>query len=162
MKTPNAVAAIIPPRTDHPIVCRATAPAPVANTRGDTPKMKANDVIKIGRSRNRTASIVAARISIPRSTRSFANSTIRIEFLAARPISVIRPICAYTLSVRDLFKVSANMAPNAASGTPSRIVKGTVQYKQRYYLLSVPHGSNQKTHTRNLLATPAGLFPVML
>lgn len=119
MKIPIAVAASIPPSTDHPIVWRATAPAPVANTKGDTPKMKAKDVINIGRSLNRTASMVAATISIPRSTRSLANSTIRIEFLAARPIRVISPICAYTLSDRLLLNVSASIAPKAAGELPA-------------------------------------------
>ncbi len=87
-------AAIIPPNTVNPIVLRATAPAPVANTNGITPKINAMDVIKMGRNLSLTASTVDCINSSPLSTLTLAYSTIRIAFLAARPISVIKPICA--------------------------------------------------------------------
>lgn len=92
MNIPRKVAHIIPPRTVQPIVLRATAPAPEEKIRGDTPKMKAIEVIIIGRKRSLTASIVDSIISLPESTLLFANSTIKIEFLADRPISVTNPI----------------------------------------------------------------------
>ena len=108
-------AAIIPPITVTPIVLRATAPAPVANTNGNTPRIKASDVMSMGRKRIDTASIVDCKRSSPLSTRTLAYSTIKIAFLAARPIKVIRPIWAYTLSVRLGIKVSVRIAPKCAN-----------------------------------------------
>lgn len=58
----NDEAAIIPPITVTPMVLRATAPAPVASTRGNTPKMNARDVMIMGRKRKLTASIVDWRL----------------------------------------------------------------------------------------------------
>jgi hypothetical protein len=92
-KMPNSVTPSIPLNTAVPSERRISAPAPVAITSGTTPRMKANDVIKIGRSRSRTASSVAWWRGAPSSRFAFANSTIRIAFLHARPTSTIRPIC---------------------------------------------------------------------
>ena len=50
----------MPAKTAVPSVWRSSAPAPVAQTSGTTPRMNANDVIRIGRSRNRAASAAAA------------------------------------------------------------------------------------------------------
>jgi hypothetical protein len=55
----------IPPTTAVPTECRPNRPAPVAKTRGSIPKMKANDVIRIGRNRNSAASIAALVIDRP-------------------------------------------------------------------------------------------------
>ena len=46
----------MPENTVMPIDLRALAPAPLATTSGATPRMKANDVIRIGRNRARAAS----------------------------------------------------------------------------------------------------------
>ncbi len=56
----------------------------------------------IGRKRRLTASnwLDLYQAPRPQSTRTLANSTIRMAFLAASPIRVISPICAYTLLVR--------------------------------------------------------------
>ena len=43
----------MPPATAVPTELRAPAPAPVANASGSTPRMNANDVIRIGRRRMR-------------------------------------------------------------------------------------------------------------
>ena len=43
-----------------PIACRISAPAPLENTSGSTPRMKANEVMRIGRSRMRQASSAAS------------------------------------------------------------------------------------------------------
>ena len=59
--------------------------------------MKASDVIRIGRSRSRLASIAACDGARPANSSSRANSTIRIAFFAARPTSTIRPICVKML-----------------------------------------------------------------
>src|SRR6185312_8061460 len=93
IKTANRVEASIPPNTAVPRARRAPELAPVAMTSGSTPRMNANDVIRIGRSRRLAASMTASRMERPCSTRSRANSTIRIAFFAERPISVTMPIC---------------------------------------------------------------------
>ena len=49
----------MPENTATPIAWRISAPAPVEMTSGSTPMMKASDVIRIGRSRSRLASIAA-------------------------------------------------------------------------------------------------------
>jgi hypothetical protein len=54
------VAAIIPPITPVPIECRLAEPAPVEIASGTTPRMKASDVMIIGRNRNRAASMAAS------------------------------------------------------------------------------------------------------
>ena len=94
---PNSVTPNMPLNTAVPSVRRISAPAPTATTSGTTPRMKANDVIMIGRSRSCTASSVARRGSAPSSRRDFANSTIRIAFLQARPTSTMKPICVKML-----------------------------------------------------------------
>jgi hypothetical protein len=59
--------------------------------------MNAKAVIRIGRKRSLAADIADSISPLPESSSIFANSTIRIAFFAARPISMIRPICANTL-----------------------------------------------------------------
>ena len=56
------------------------------------PITNASDVIRIGRRRSREASTAASKALLP-SSRSFrANSTIRMAFFDAKPISTTRPI----------------------------------------------------------------------
>ena len=70
----------IPNNTAVPNDWRISAPAPVATARGATPKMKENEVIRIGRSRVRAACTAASPgITLPSSFWR-ANSTIRIAF----------------------------------------------------------------------------------
>ena len=85
------VEATIPPATAVPTEFRAAAPAPVASASGKTPRMNANDVIRIGLSRMRADSTAASTIDSPFPRSCSANSTIRIEFLAASPISRTSP-----------------------------------------------------------------------
>ena len=82
----------MPPITPVPMAWRALAPAPEETNSGNTPRMKASEVIRIGRRRRRAASTVASRRLRPACCSATANSTIRIAFFAARPITVIRPI----------------------------------------------------------------------
>jgi hypothetical protein len=96
MKIASKVAASIPVTTTVPRMRREAAPDPVANHSGAVPRMNANDVIRIGRSRSRAPSSAASTSGFPSSSRAFANSTIRIAFFAARPISMMTPICEYT------------------------------------------------------------------
>ena len=73
---------------------QAPAPGPVAIAKGKQPRMKAKEVIKIGRRRRRAASTAAVTTSIPFSSIFIlAYSTIKIAFFAARPIKVIIPTC---------------------------------------------------------------------
>ena len=91
--TARQVEASMPENTVMPIDLRALAPAPVAITSGTTPRMKANDVIRIGRKRARAASIADSSTGLPsRLCSSSPTSTIRIAFLADSAISRIRPI----------------------------------------------------------------------
>ena len=86
----------MPAKTAVPSDCRISEPAPVATTSGATPKMNANDVIRIGRSRVRAAVTAASPGVAPASSVWRANSTIRIAFFAASPTSTTKPICAST------------------------------------------------------------------
>ena len=84
----------MPPNTVVPIDWRLAAPAPVAIISGTTPRMKAKAVIRIGpqpQPRGFHRRLDDAR-GLPRAG-ALANSTIRIAFFAARPISMTKPIC---------------------------------------------------------------------
>ena len=95
MKMAMNEAASMPPITVLPITWREIAPAPEAMASGTQPRMKANEVIRIGRRRRRAPSSVASiSDSLPFSASILANSTIRMAFFAASPISMTRPICA--------------------------------------------------------------------
>ena len=85
------VANSMPANTPVPIECRLAAPAPLASISGSTPRMNANDVMRIGRSRSRAASTAASCSGMPCPRSSFANSTIRIAFFAASPTTAIMP-----------------------------------------------------------------------
>ena len=87
------LAAIIPPITVVPMIWRATEPAPVAVHNGTQPRTNANDVIKIGRRRSLAPASAASARGFPFSYSSLANSTIKIAFLAAKPMSITSPIC---------------------------------------------------------------------
>ena len=50
----------MPQKTVVPMATRISAPAPLAIISGRTPKANANEVIKIGRSLNRLASMTAS------------------------------------------------------------------------------------------------------
>ena len=92
MKIAMEVAANIPTITTVPRIRREVAPAPEAIHNGADPKMKANEVIRMGRKRKRAPSSAASIKSRPFSNSALANSTIKIAFFAARPISTISPI----------------------------------------------------------------------
>ena len=58
---PKKVTPSMPLKTATPRARRISAPAPWASTSGMTPKMKASEVIKIGRKRSRLAVKAASR-----------------------------------------------------------------------------------------------------
>src|SRR5438034_3311531 len=62
--TARQVEASMPLNTAMPIDLRELAPAPVASTSGSTPRIKANEVIRIGRKRARAASVAASMIRL--------------------------------------------------------------------------------------------------
>ena len=55
------------------------------------PRMKASDVMMIGRRRSFTAASVASIVLLPLASSSIANSTMRIAFFAASPMIVTSP-----------------------------------------------------------------------
>ena len=59
MKIASSVAAFMPPKTAVPNDRQDAPPAPVAISNGVTPRMNANEVIRIGRKRSRAASNAA-------------------------------------------------------------------------------------------------------
>ena len=94
MKTPSAVTRLMPAMTAVPRIRREAAPAPAAVQSGTHPRMKAKEVMRMGRSRSLAPSSAAATRSFPScSCCILANSTIRMAFFAARPMSITRPIC---------------------------------------------------------------------
>ena len=125
-KIDRKVEASMPPATAVPTEFRAPAPAPVAYASGSTPRMNANDVMRIGRSLMRAASTAASTMERPCPRSCSANSTIRIEFFAASPINMTRPTWQNTSFEKPRIHCAVN-APNTASGTPSRMMKGSTQ-----------------------------------
>ena len=78
--------------TPVPMERRLPDEAPAAMASGRQPRMKAKEVMTIGRSRSREASTAASRIESPCLRFRIANSMMRMAFLAASAISVSRPI----------------------------------------------------------------------
>ena len=90
----NKVAASMPPMTAVPMVWREMAPDPVAVQSGTQPRMKAKAVMRIGRKRTRAPASAASKRFLPPSYSALQNSTMRMAFLAARPMSMMSAICA--------------------------------------------------------------------
>ncbi len=109
-----------------PISRRAWPPAPSAFHSGNSPKMNANDVMRIGRSRRRAPFSAASTSDSPFSSSALANSTMRIAFFAERPISMRRPIWAYTSLSRRRIQRPTN-APATAIGVLSSTLHGSDQ-----------------------------------
>ena len=86
--------------------------------------MKAMLVIRMGRRRSLAASTAAAAGDMPSSTFTLANSTIRMAFFAARPISTMRPICVNTLLSLPTSQTPVS-ADNSVSGTIRITAKGS-------------------------------------
>src|SRR5580704_5939322 len=91
-RTARQVEASMPENTVMPMDLRALAPAPVASTSGSTLRMKAKEVIRIGRKRACAPAIAASKALTPCAWRSRATSTIRMAFLADSAISSMMPI----------------------------------------------------------------------
>ena len=72
-------------RSGSPLPHRSRTPAA---TSGSTPRMNDSAVIITARKRSRAALTATSAAGVPASRRTFANSTIRIAFLLASPISI--------------------------------------------------------------------------
>src|SRR5580704_1675998 len=92
--------------------------------------MNAIEVIRIGRSRSSAASIAASAMDRPCFRSCSANSTIRMAFLAASPISNSRPICTYT-SFEYPRNETSSSAPRTAIGTESKMTNGNAKLSYR-------------------------------
>ena len=120
------VAMVMPPTTGIPMAIRPLAPSPMTKQSGRMPRMVERAVIRIGRKRWAEASTMASDLLRPLSLRWLANSTIRIPFLATRPISMISAISL------KMFMVTPNThmkkrAPNNASGTVNMMMSGSLK-----------------------------------
>src|SRR5690606_24361284 len=71
----STVAVSMPPIAPVPMAWELPAPAPLVMARGTTPRVKASEVMMIGRRRMRQASTAASTRDMPCSCRSLANST---------------------------------------------------------------------------------------
>src|SRR5207244_1730440 len=101
-----------------------------ARARGDRQRERSEDERERGHQDRpqpqRRALIAPSMIEAPCSCAILANSTIRIAFLAASPISMISPICVYTSfgMLRSVMPVNAPITPN---GITSSIATGMLQ-----------------------------------
>ena len=89
--TDSSVPISMPHSTEVPMARWLAELAPEARYSGTTPRMKANEVIRMGRKRIWAACSAACSAVLPCSCTSLANSMIRMAFFADRPITVIRP-----------------------------------------------------------------------
>ena len=113
-----------PPITDMPIGARNSALAPMPSATGSIPAVMATVVMMIGRARLRAAMTKASWRLRPRLSREMiAYSTSRIEFFAAMPINMMRPINDVIDSELPVI-ASAPKAPPSERGRAVRIVNG--------------------------------------
>ena len=82
----------IPPKIVIPTVNLLAAPGPDPIIRGKTPKIVERLVINMGLNLIVEASIIDVWIFFPSLRSWFANSTIKIPFLADKPIKIIKAI----------------------------------------------------------------------
>ena len=93
MSTWSIMPMSIPPIEPVPRARLPLAPAPVANIMGRRPMIMASEVMRMGRRRAVAPWMAALTTDMPVRRRSTANSTIRMAFLARRPISMMSAIC---------------------------------------------------------------------
>ena len=120
----------MPAKMAVPIDWRISAPAPEDSISGIAPSKKASEVIRMGRRRVRAAAMAASRASAPAAIAWRANSTIRMAFLAARPISTTMLICVSTLLSRPRHDTPTSVA-STQLGTISTTDRGSSQLSNR-------------------------------
>ena len=120
-------AASMPPMTAVPMICRPT-PLRRKRSKGQQPRMNANEVIKIGRSRRRAA--FQRRIDNrlrPFSNSTLANSTIRIAFFADETDEHDQTDLGVHVRHRTHAARAPVNAPNTAIGTVRSTTNGSDQ-----------------------------------
>ena len=88
--------------------------------------MKASEVMRIGRSRKREASWVAAARVWPSRCNCLAYSTTRMAFLQASAMSTTRPICTKMLTSRPITRTPVT-EQSRHSGTTRMTAAGSHQ-----------------------------------
>ena len=133
--TPSTAAVNIPPTTHVPMSCRPLAPAPVDTTIGKTPRMKANEVMMMGRKRSRAASSTALWRLRPLRCSVTANSTMRIAFFAVSPMMAMRPDLEIDVVRQTRGRSVASVLPMRPTGTANSTDSGNapalVERRQR-------------------------------
>src|SRR6266487_3920759 len=121
-KMPMTLAASIPPITVVPMIWRATDPAPDAVHSGTLPRMKAKDVIRIGRSRSLAPSRAASMRFLPFANEEFAKGKNLIDAALEGARLRLRPILmtsfAFILGSVPLWTASG-------AGSVARQIMGT-------------------------------------
>ena len=93
---------------------------------GKTPRMKAKEVMRIGRKRSRAASSTASCSVRPSRCSVTANSTIRIAFFADSPMIVMSPTLKNTSFGRPRSN-AATAVPMSPTGTAISTAAGMLQ-----------------------------------
>ncbi|MOA48298.1 hypothetical protein D3C78_1710270 [compost metagenome] len=97
----------------------------MASINGNNPKMKAKEVIRIGRSLAVAPAMADCIRFLPLNLCIKANSTIRIAFFANKPMSMIKLICRNILLSRPNKRANRN-APAKPIGNESRTENGNI------------------------------------
>ena len=111
--TARKVPTTMPEITPVPMARWLAELAPEAMASGTTPKMKASEVMTIGRKRRWAAASADSMTPLPCACRSLANSMIKMAFLADKPMMVISPTWKYTS-----FVMPRRVIPSSTPSTP--------------------------------------------
>ena len=123
-KSKAIVPTSMPPTVPTPSEISPFAPAPVATTRGNRPIIIVRAVIRMGRRRAPAAESAACAMVMPFRRRSDAYSVSRMAVLASSPISMISPVCMYTLFSTPNIRANRKL-PNSPNGMESITANGT-------------------------------------
>ena len=148
---PATVTPIMPKNTEVPKLWRSSKPEPVPKAKGTTPNMKAREVMAMGLSLFFEALLTALTSSSPCSSLCFANSTISIAFLQAKPIKTMNPICVIML-LSIPRACTPEIAKNNTRGTINITANGIVQLSYKADNIK----NTKTTHTKN---TISDMFP---
>jgi len=121
-------AASIPPRTVNPIVLRATAPAPVENASGRTPRRNAMDVITIGRKRSLTASRVDLSALLPVNPH-FGKFNNQNCIFGSKPDEGNEPYLCIHIVCKAGRNMRVSIAPKAPIGLPAIQKKALTSFR---------------------------------
>ncbi len=122
-----SVAASMPLITTVPRIRRAAAPEPVAIHSGTQPRMNANDVIRIGRSRSRAPSSAASTDVLPFVEPRLGELDDQDRVLRRQPDQHDDADLRVDVEVVALRSSRPTNAPNTATGTVSSTENGSDQ-----------------------------------